>query len=176
MEVQEERASVADPVLPLMLDEARRVLDHQVRAIEELDDKTEHMLTLTVSSLGGTLLLAGVVVERAGAGARATFTAIAVGAVFHLLAAGFLLNGYLGVGRKTEIAVGADVAWIAGKANDPSWTEERHLVSLLMTYPHFAARNTRRMRDSNRARATALAFLGVGVVVECAAFIYSFVP
>lgn len=121
-----------------MLREAERAVDHQVRVMEEQDDKTERVRTLSVAALGGALALATFV--RQFAPLDGPFLVVfGAGALANLLALLRFLRAYVALPKAR--ATGPDPRWIAEKANESTWSRERHLIALLQNYPAYFDHN-----------------------------------
>ncbi|SRR5581483_2906540 len=154
-----------------MLREAERTLDTQLRAAEELDDKTEQMLTLAVSTLGGEVAILAYVAERHDLGlpVRAAF-GCALGAAFFAVLA--FLDAYLGIRRRGQVQAGPNLARLAEVANDPSWSRERHLLSVLRGYALYFEGNARIMMHASRSRQVGLAALAVSTLLAGGTALY----
>lgn len=90
-----------------MLRESERTLDHQVRAMEELDDKSEHMLTLGVAAIGGGVTLASLAVVNIPASIDRSFiVGILVAGILNLGSLLLFAGSYIGFKRHTEVHIG----------------------------------------------------------------------
>lgn len=127
-----------EPVLPEVLRQLERLIDHQARALEEQDDRTEQALTLSVAILGGALALASLV--RSSAVLDGAFLALLGGsAVLNIAALAGFLRAYLGVPK--AVSVGPDPHWMSGKANDADWRMPDLLLSVVTDDPDYYAAN-----------------------------------
>jgi hypothetical protein len=80
-----------------MLREAERVVDHQMRAAEALDRKTERVIPLGVAALGAGVALAAVASRQVNLPVEpALALAILVPALLNVLALLWRLDAYLG--------------------------------------------------------------------------------
>lgn len=113
-----------------ILREAERVLDHQVRALDTLDDKVEQMLTLSVGVLLGAFALAAFLAERANPW-RAYAAALAAGGLWNVTAVVRFARAYGVVDREIEAQVGPDSYWLVERAQDTTWAAEAHAAQVL---------------------------------------------
>ncbi|MEA3200397.1 MAG: hypothetical protein QOE90_1825 [Thermoplasmata archaeon] len=102
-----------------ILREAERVLDHQIRSLEELDDKIEQMLALGVGSLAGAFALAAFIASREPRWAGYA-AALASGALWNCAAVFYFARGYGIVDREVQAKVGPSTGWLAAQAQGPS--------------------------------------------------------
>lgn len=160
-------------VLHEMLRECERTIDHQVRALEEHDDKTAHMLTLTVAALGGGVALVGLAFGSFRADLDVFFVASAVlaGAI-NITSVLLLVGAYVGFRRHTEVHIGPSVAWIADKANDAEWSVLDHYLCVVKDYPSYYEWNTQRSQASAARRRRGVQALCVAVAGYAFAFAY----
>jgi hypothetical protein len=163
--------AVADPVVFEALREAERTLDQQLRAAEELDDKTEQMITLAVSTLGGEIAILAYVAERhdLGLAVRGAFACALAAAFFALLA---FLDAYVGLRKRGHLQAGPSLRKLAEVANDPAWSMDRHLVSVLQGCASYFEANAVLMAGASRARRVGLAALVGSTLIAGFAAIY----
>lgn len=156
-----------------MLRESERTIDQQVRAMEELDDKSEHMLTLGVAALGGGAALATFAIANARLSVDAVFLAgVFIAGSLNLLALLLLSASYIGFRQHIERHVGPRLAWIAEKSNDATWRLLDHYLSLVMDYPSYEDWNAKRMAASAKKRRYGLNALLLAVLAYGLAFAY----
>jgi hypothetical protein len=162
-------------LLAILLHDAERVVDHQVKAMEELDDKSEHMVGLGVAMLAGSLSIATFLVGKESA-PRPDWTFLwrlgAAGAA-NILAILAFLESYVGFRHGTEVVVGPSLDWVAQKSQDRDWNTASHLSSLLSPdgYPAYARFNRANLRRSAAARRAGLLALAGAVVLYAGALI-----
>lgn len=153
-------------VLEALLHDAERIIDHQIRAIEELDDKSEHMIGLGVALLAGGLSLATFTVSEGSLDPGPFFLGgMVVAGAANLVALGSFLVSYIGFPRDSEAGTGPSLDWIHSKSCDRDWTYQSHLLSLLSAngYPAYSRVNLGRIEHSMRARRNGLLALAVAV-------------
>jgi hypothetical protein len=145
-----------------MLREAERVIDHEVQAIEQLDAKTSHALTLAISGI--TLLVA--LGTLAGANVSRSFLVVlALAGVANGAAVHALIRAYHGLRSRGEVSVGPSPVWLAdGLTVERSLRE--HLDSVLLGYRDYHLHNQAFMSDMKRSRAAGIRLLVL------AAFLY----
>lgn len=147
-----------------MLREAERALDHQVRALEEQDDKSEQLITLGVAAIGGGLALALIALrEPSRPGGLPGPVLFGAASLFNLVAIAMFLNSYIGFFRHVEAHVGPSLDWLKDKSNDPEWSLANHYVSLLSDTANYAKHNLARMLHSTRWRRRGLYWLSASI-------------
>lgn len=124
-----------------MLREQERVIDHQVRALEEQDDRSEQMIRLGIAALAGGIALGSLLVRGSTAPSGRILASLAIAAVLNLASIVLVVHAYVGFRRHSEGHVGPDPGWIAEKAMDGSWTLEEHLLSLIVDHPRYSDHN-----------------------------------
>ena len=162
-------------LLAVLLHDAERVIDHQVQAVEELDDKSEHMIGLAVALLAGGLSLATFATSRANSHPDAWFFWMLLGAgALNLVAIVAFLESYVGFRHGVEVHVGPSLTWIQAKAQDRTWSVPSHYLSLLSDngYPAYYKFNLARMLHSAGARRFGLLTLAGSVLLYTVAFVY----
>lgn len=160
-----------DDLLREMLREAERDIDHQIRAIEEEDDKTEQSLALAVAVLAGALALASLVAGQ-GRIDRPFLLATAGGAALNILALLRLLDAYAGLRQTRSVHVGPRLDWLAEKVRDSGWGFADHLSSLIADYANYHAHNAEVHRDLWRERRRALKTLVAAILAYAIAAFY----
>ncbi|MFA5861553.1 MAG: hypothetical protein WDA16_07645 [Candidatus Thermoplasmatota archaeon] len=162
-----------DALLREMLREAELVLAQQLHVLDEVDDKSEQLLTLSVAVAGAGLALFAFVADRSRTALPGAFLFAWAGAfIIDLLAAASFLGAYVGVGSGKTRDIGPHPRWLAQKANDSTWLEIDHLVSLLANYPSYVENNRRIMAASRRATVSGLVLLFMSVFAYAAAAFY----
>lgn len=160
-------------ILAALVRDAERVIDHQVQAMEELDDKSEHMLGLGVALLAGGVSIATFLAGRESAPRPdwTFFCLLCAGGTTNIAAILAFLESYVGFRHGTRLAVGPSLEWIQAKANDPDWSLPSHRLSLLSEegYPTYARVNSIKMAHSARARRLGLASVAAAVILYFAA-------
>lgn len=152
-----------------MLRECELGLQQQIEIMKELDDKTEQMVTLGVAILGAEVAGTALLLRESRSGA-AWFLAAAVAlGIMGLLV---LVDAYVGWSRAGRAATGPSLAWIAEKAQDPEWTEARHLAATIGAYPSFAATNEVDLRRRVIAHRRSVGCLLASVVVAAGGGVY----
>lgn len=153
-----------DEVLAEMLREAEKIVDHQVQAIEEMDDKAEQMIGIGIGTLGGGLALAAFLADRTGVtGIVAPYSAVAIPLSLSVAAILFFLESYIGILNPRSAAVGPDLRWIREKSNDSGWGLKDHYLSVLAAYPNFYDANMKKMEHSVTWRRRGLFVLMIAV-------------
>lgn len=155
-----------------MLREQERVIDHQVRAIEELDDKSEHMLRLSIAALAGALTLASFLLRGPDQVPPLVLLPFGSAAALNLCALVFLVDAYVGFRHHAEAHVGSDPAWVAERAEDPAWTLEEHLITLIQDSPGFSAHNIQVMERATHRRRLGVYSLLVALVLYVVGYLY----
>lgn len=157
--------AVEPGVLGLALRQSERVIDHQVRTAEEADDKSEQLIALGISVLGGALFLVAFLGEGLPLGARASFLG-AIAAALGLNGASILLFlwAYHGFRRGSERHVGPDPGALTAVANDPTATVSKFTAKLLRSYADYFRYNSRRMANAARRRLAGIYALLAAIV------------
>lgn len=159
-----------DDVLREMLRELERILDQQLRAVEEQDDRAEQAVTVAIATLGGGLGLASVV-----AGVVPTdpmfLLLLGVAASVNLGALHHFLRAYLGIPKALQI--GPQPAWVRSKARDPAWTMGDHLQSLVENLPDYCHGNADilRQRAAELYRGTKVLLMAIGAYAIATVYI-----
>lgn len=154
-----------------LLREAERVIDHQIRALGDLDRKSEQMITLGVAALGGGLAI-GLLLVREASGPVGPFVVILLAALANLVALAMFVNAYVGAPRPSEAHVGPSLNWLQQKANDPDWTGERHYISVLADHATYGGHNLGMMKHAARWRRQGLAWLGGALIGYLASLVF----
>lgn len=140
-----------------MLREAERVVDAQFEGMREHDDKTESSLNLAAASLGGGLLLAGLL---PGAGVVPWSLAVAA-ATLNIVALGLLVASYIGFRKEGGMALGPHPSWLSERAQDEDWKLTDHAASVLAGHARSVDANARKLdRVLSRRRAALAVLLG----------------
>lgn len=143
-----------------MLREAERVIDHQVRALEELDDKSEQMITVTIAALAGGVAMGLLLAQESlGLSSPAATLSLGLAGALNLLALGMFLFAYLGGTAHTEVEVGPSIRWLVEKSNDETWDEPTHLVSAISGFTEYDRHNIERMAHATDWRRRGLLVL-----------------
>lgn len=116
-------------VLTLIRRDAERIVDHQIRAAEELDRKLEHLSTLGVASTGGGFALGGFIATQGGG--APLFVLLGVGVLLNVAAIAFFMRGYGALRESVELGAGPDPTWLAAKAVEEGWNGDRHQKSVI---------------------------------------------
>lgn len=161
-------------LLAVMLQDAQRVIDHEVRAIEESDDKTEHLIGLGVAALAGGLGLASLVAGRQeivlGWG---FFAAIGAGGMLNLASLGMFLASYVGLKGNRAAIVGPSLEWLQEKSLQLGWNVQSHYLSLLSQdgLPAYSRSNLARLASAAKLRRHGLYLLSASVAGYTGAFL-----
>ena len=147
-----------------MLQDAQRVVDHQVAAIEQLDNKTSQALTVAVSGFSLVVLL-GALAPRASV--EFLLLLVAAAAV-NGLAVLRLLRAYHGMGADGDVSVGPSPAWIATALAERT-SHHEYLEAVLLGYARYAQSNERFMAEMRDRRQVAIALLLLAALLYGAA-------
>lgn len=146
--------------------DAERILDHQVQAMEKLDEKAALFLrfgvVLLVAGVGLVSFLLQIAPSRVGIG---IFLSVVSGALLNLAGLFLLSVSYLGGTQGERIAFGPSAYWLKTKSQDADWTRRQQLVSVLNAAPGYVAHNIKRISTSARR-----VFLGLALVFMSALF------
>lgn len=160
-------------LLAEMLRESERILDHQVKALEELDDKSEQMLGLGVALLGGGVAFGVLVTTSNALAVNSTFIGLLASAgLLNVAALAFFVGSYIGFVRHTEVHVGPSLAWIRDKSNEASWSLMDHYLSVLFDIPSYYDWNNRKSVAAARRRQVGVYVLLVAVALYGIAFLF----
>lgn len=157
-----------------MVGGAERLIDHQVRAAEELDDKAEHMIKVAIATIGGALTVALFVGQEPDIDATTPSAILfGIGLVMNLAAIVWFIDSYVGLRKPLEMYPAPDIGWLDAKRADPDWDLEVHLESLISSYSQYAKSNVAKMEQSARKRRAGLylLFASVATYVFAIAFI-----
>lgn len=158
-------------LLPEMLRESERVVDQQMKVLEELDDKSEQLLALGLATLGGSLAVATLAVGEAGLASLARSLLVAA-ALTNLAALVCFLHPYVGLFRRSDAFAGPAPGWLRQKANDAEWSADRHLVALVGSYADWYEHNAALIAHHRASHRLGLLLLMVAVLATVGAFIY----
>jgi hypothetical protein len=148
-----------------MVREAERLVDHQLQAMEELDNKSEQMIKLSVALLAGGAALAGFTIRHLVAYAGGAFlAALGVAATLNGTAIVSFVASYVGLRHQTDAHVGPHPRWLKQKPVDEGWTLALHVGSLIQGYADYSDHNVGRMRTSARRRVRGLALLAAALI------------
>ena len=173
---REGRGFAPDPLLlAALLGEAERVIDHQAKAMEELDDKSEHMVGLGVALLAGGLSIATFLIGKDSAPRPdwTFFLLLCAAGAANLAAILAFLESYVGFRHGAQVAVGPSLDWLQTRSLDPTWSLPSHRLSLLSQdgYPAYAQANAETMAHSARARRIGLFLLAAALLLYLAALV-----
>lgn len=136
-----------------MLREQERVIDHQVRALEELDDKSEHMIRLSMAALAGGVGLASLLLRGMTPSAEVSLLPLGLAAFLNLVALTAFVDAYVGLKDHRSAQVGPDAGWVAQRAQDEDWSLEAHLLTVVTDHEIFSSHNLTAMeRAATRRR------------------------
>lgn len=154
------------------LREVERIIDHQARAIEELDDKSEQFITLAVAALAGGIALGAFGVQQLAHGVDALAVALlGVAGGFNLIGLLFIVNSYIGFRQQIEVYVGPDVEWLVQKSNDRDWTLASHYLNVIAGFAGYYQNNLKKMSHSVHWRRRGVYVLVTGVAAYAATFL-----
>lgn len=142
-----------------MVRESERLIDHQLQAMEQLDDKAEHMVGLSVALLAGGVALVGFMIQNLPDRIGFWFAlGVSCGVILNLGSIASFLRSYVGIAPHTELHVTPHPTWMLEKVHDEQWSLWRHLGSLVRSYAKYSDVNVAKMRASGiyRAHGTAL--------------------
>lgn len=110
--------------------QSERVIDHQLRASEELDRKLEHLSTLGVASVGGGFAIGAFLTTQAEPSA-VQFAPLLVGVLLNVVAIAYFMRGYGSLKESIEIGAGPDPSWLAEKAREPGQPMGSHVLVVI---------------------------------------------
>lgn len=158
-----------------MVREAERVLDHQVRAAERLDERSQQGVALATAALGGALALGSLVAGSAPRSADHLFLPLlAGGGVLNLFALFQLLQAHAGLREGGTLRVAPGLAWLDSKAGQRTWTLLLHLRSVIAGARAYEEYNRRALLETAARRRRGLAALLASLAVYAAAYLYVF--
>jgi hypothetical protein len=153
-----------DGLLREMLREAEGVLDQQLHALDELDDKTEQLLAVGVATAGAGIALFAFLAQRGGGVGLAAQAGWMASFASNLAALLAFLQAYVGFGARRLPKAGPSLSWLAEKANDAAWSLEAHVASVVAAYPEYFRNNDRVLVRQGRAQQIGLALLTASVL------------
>lgn len=159
------------PLLESILRQMERYVDHQVRAVEELDDKIEQLLAIDLLLLGLGITLLDRAVGRSlvdpGAPSLVLTGPLVVGFLAVVGSMILLIRGYVGVGssRGPRHQAGPDPGWLAQAAEEEGWTRSHFLHGLIKGYERWAEDNENEISRIVRGRRAALVLALFGVLL-----------
>lgn len=155
--------------------ELRRLMDHSIRAIEEVDDKVELLLGVSIALLGTGLGITGGLLSGSF-GVTGTPTTVALGLLFAgvgLNGTGslLLLHGYVGLtpGTARRVRTGPDPQWLASVAEEVDWDIEAVRAALVKGYRHYLRTARAGLDHLGRLRRLALHAVLAGTAAYLAA-------
>lgn len=147
-----------------MVREAERAIDHQVRALENLDGKGAQTVTAAQAALAGAVALVAFVIGQApGPVEPLTMVLFAAGAVANVVALVAQMGSARGRTVHDQVRVAPHHAWIEEKAKEQAWELERHLLSVLEGLARYAEGNLALMEIAARRRLHAQRALSMGL-------------
>lgn len=156
-----------------MVADAERLIDNQVRAAEELDDKAEQMITLAVATLAGALTVALFIGQEPDITANWGFAGLyAVGLLLNLIGIVLFIDSYIGIRHPMEMYPAPDIRWLEKKRDDPGWNLESHLSSLISSYAAYSESNVSKMKQSADRRRHGLYLLMGAVSVYAVSILF----
>lgn len=155
-----------------MLREQERVIDHQVRAIEELDDKSEHMIRLSMAALAGGVGLASLLPRATEVTPLIALLPLGIAAGLNLAARIAFVDAYVGFREHAEAHIGPDPSWVARKAQADDWTLERHLLALIADHEGYSAHNGEVMEHTAARRRMGVYVLLASILAYAIGYIY----
>lgn len=156
-----------------MVRESERVIDHQVRAIEEVDRKAAHLTTSAQAALGGGVLLATFVAADVPGRVDLLFlAAFSTGGILNVLSLTHLFGPVRGRERVERIGVGPDPEWVASKSRQTDWDLGVHLLSVLEGLSRYAATNRGMLRRKAVRRYRGLRLLSGALALYAASLMY----
>jgi hypothetical protein len=160
-------------LLSEMLREAERGVDQQLKVLEEMDDKSEQLLALSLGTLGAGLALFVFATDRLPGRVDATFkTLLGLAIVLNLCGLLSFLAGYVGLPGSAERFAGPSPAWLKEKANVAGWRRDEHLVTLIGSYADYFAHNAALGGANRRAHRAGLLMLAVAMLGYAVAGLY----
>lgn len=153
--------------------EAERVVEIQARAMEELDDKSEHLVNLAVAAMAGSVTLALFALTNANAWPWvAPMAPLLVGSAYNVAALWRFLAAYNARhARDASVEVGPDLKWVEGRLDQPRWGLREHLRHVVAGYAAYQRANQETMSVTARDRSRGLAFLFVALAAYGLAFV-----
>lgn len=155
-----------------MLREQERVIDHQVRALEELDDKSEHMIRLSMAALAGGVGLASVVLRATTSPSVLLLVPLVIAAGLNCWGLAVFVDAYVGLTRHRDAHVGPNPSWVARKALEDSWTLEEHLLAVVTNHERYNAHNLAVMEHAATRRHLGVYLLLGSIMAYAGGYIY----
>lgn len=155
-----------------MLREQEEVIQHQVRAFEEQDEKSRHMIQLSVAALAGGVALASVLLRGPNQVPPWSILPVAIAATLNLSALVFFVDAYIGFRDQSDTHVGPDPGWVAQKAGDEAWTLDHHLLAQIKRTPAYFAHNLIAIEDSAQRRRLGLYWLLAALLSYAIGYIF----
>lgn len=155
-----------------MLREQERVIDHQVHALEDHDQKSEHMIKVCIAALAGGVTLATILLRGPHDVSLVTLAPFSGAAILNLASLVLFVDAYVGFRRQAEAHIGPDPAWIAQKADDAEWTLEEHLLSIIADHPRYSDHNLLAMERTTKRRRYGIYLLLASITAYAGAYIF----
>lgn len=149
------------PGLAEVVRELERYVDHQVRATEEIDDKAEQLIALSVVLFGGAFAVFALSTSTVSAAVRGFLPVVVAGFLSNTAAFLVLLHGYLGL-REAEaprVDVSPDPFWVLDRLEEPWWTLQHHYHAVIRGYTVIARRNRSELARLTKQRRRGLYLL-----------------
>lgn len=160
-----------DPLLVEIVRESERVVDHQIKAAEESDDKNEHLTSLGVALVGAEV--AAYAYVRGSVPENSSVMIVLPAAIVLALAAlTAFLDAYVGIARRIRFHAGPHPEWLAAKANESSWSPNLHLVATASSFARYFNANTASLAAANRSRRLGLALLVASTALAAGGTLY----
>lgn len=162
-----------ESLLPGMVRASERVLDHQIRVWEELDDKAEEVMRLGLATLAGAVALATLFVREPGLALDPLFFGLFVtGGAFVVAAVLTVLTSYVGIRADRGVGLGPTPQWTLDRVAAYLGEPLRFHGALLAVYADAFLDNEEKMNLAGRRRLWGIRGLVADVIVLTTAFIY----
>ena len=165
-------AEIDERVLLEILRQGERLLATQERAHDQTLQRTGELLRLSVASLGGFIVIAGILAASDIAVDTLAFMALAVGLVGPLVAAATLAFALTGIGSPGGLAMGPDLNRVVSRVQETAVTPATLLESVATAVPDWVRDNRHATRRLQRLQAFAVGVLGAGVALLLVALLY----
>lgn len=154
--------------LVLSVDLGRDVLRQQYQAFRDAAQRREELARLVMAVTGGALGFAGLAAGPASEIWSVALFPFSVGSALSLVAL-MILGGTSDVTRWKE---GPSLEAVAAEARDPTWSDDRLLLSLVHAYPVIRRKNAQMLERASRQRGAAFVLFTLAILAYLSAGSY----
>jgi hypothetical protein len=160
-------------ILKEAIREQERLIDSQTEGMSELDKKAEHLISLSVLTLGAAAALGVYLIDHVCGAGRLLLVVLMLGAAATIFAIIEFTICYVGLKGVLERKAAPDPEWIKKKAADPEWTLiEQYLAVIQGLADAFATNRAAMDTNVTHRRRGVFGLLAGFLLLALAAFLF----